>query len=358
MGTVNRFRISWVSSRALPSRIVGGAGDPDLSRQWSYSQAFEAAHGASAWRRPWVGDVSYSHLWESNLGGGYRASTNWDKAWKRVVPLRAGDKPPLSTTVPDVTISCEQYLFPSGVAGMVVADIQGELSNARLLEIAEELGKRSSLSFDGQPAKKMSAVLGAVLDDAETKVFGAADPEALGTRRPETVATVVSTTDAATDAIEQGGETHKLLSGLCQLTSQISSQNVGELSQDLLAAANHHRETVRLNIGPGRAVWSPMQSNDREGVGKLSCFHSNVSFSTLQVDLMLNSARWAASVGWQAIPPPAIDLLRPQLNLFGLLYGKTEVYTTRFVRRQIDESGLVGPISELRFRLGVGQALS
>ena len=49
-----------------------------------------------------------------------------------------------------------------------------------------------------------------------------------------------------------------------------------------------------------------------------------------------------------ATPARAADILRPQLNLLGLMHGKTDVYTTRFVQRQIDDSDLKPVISERR----------
>src|SRR4051812_37522068 len=196
MGEIANLKITWTSSRVLPNRIAGSGGKPDLSRLSSYAHAFERAGDGSPWRAPWTVDQSYSHVWESNLGGAYRNSTNWDKAWKRVVPLAATGPPPLTTVLPDVTLRCEQYLFPSGTAVMVVADIHGPLTDSRVLEIAEEMGQRSSVRVQGRQAMPMTAVVGMLLNDVEAKVFQALDPESVASRRAQTIATVISTVNA------------------------------------------------------------------------------------------------------------------------------------------------------------------
>lgn len=358
MTTVNRARVSWIGSRALPTRINSGEGSPALSRLWTYSEAVQSAGGNGSWSWPWIGDKSFSHLWESNLGGGYRSTRNWDKAWKRVVPLHATNPPEIAASAPEATMQCHEYLFPSGVAAVVVADIQGEFSTLGLLQLVEEVGRRPVLRLGSRPVMPIPALISALLDGVETQVFGSIDAESVPTRRLETVATVVSTTDAPYALPQQGDETHQLLSGLCRFTSKNSPQSVGDLVQQLLPAASNFPDTARFVDGPARAVWSPSQSEDPYASHKLYCYHSNVSFSTLQVDMLLNTVRWASTIGWPSLSQGAKEVLRPQLNLLGLLYGKTDVYTTRFVRRHIEKSGLVEQISGLRVRSGVGQPLT
>ncbi len=52
-------------------------------------------------------------------------------------------------------------------------------------------------------------------------------------------------------------------------------------------------------------------------------------------------------------------MLRPATNILGLQYGKvTDMYASQVVKADVDGSGLVPQISELRTELGVGLPLS
>jgi hypothetical protein len=358
MGTLDGVSISWVRTRVQPERVRLSAGSPALSPPWRYVEVFQAAGEANAWRQPWIGDESFSNYWALGLGDSYRRATA-DKAWKRQVPLRKATPPTLTTTLPGVGLRCDQYIFPTGIGVLVTAEISGTFDAPGLMTVVSQLGSKGVITVAGSAPKPMSAVVGGMLDAVEREVLGHNDQDSVGGLRLETLATVTATTDCPADPLVQADPVHRLLFGLCQLSAAPLAGNIGDLNQALVEEASYYSGTTRVDLGAGRAVWSPGQSSSLDGVHKLQCYHQNLSLVTMQTDVLLHTVKWASHLAGSLLTDDVKAVLRPVVNVLGLLYGKVDdIYTSALVRRQIDRSGLVAAISDFRIRLAVGGPLS
>lgn len=357
-GSIGGGTISWLRTRALPRQIVTADGPYGLGRQAGYFAKFTAADEHMAWRRPWIGDESYSYFWARNLGQNYRMSSA-DKAWKRQVPLREAAPPTLSTTESGVAVRCDRFAYPTGVGVVVTADLAGPLDAADLLELAASLNGNKIMAVAGsaQP-KTMTAMLGDLLDGAERAVLSDTDPNAVGDLKPTTVATVTATTDWPWAPVVQADAVHRLLEGLCRLNVTPLASSVGDLKTASLNEAGSYPGTSRFAVARGRAIWSPNQSCTLDGAHRLGCYHQNQTLATLQAGVLLDTTRWVSGQQVPGLGEDVKGLLRPVVNVLGLLYGKVgDMYASAFIRRQINDSDLVPLIGDLRIALGVGGAL-
>jgi hypothetical protein len=357
MSSIDSATISWMRTRVLPRQVLAGGGTVALSTQAGYLATFAGAGDKAAWRRPWIGDRDYSYFWSRSLGPGYRG-VSADKAWKRQIPLRGAGPETLTAVLPGVTLRHAVFAYPSGVGVAVTADLAGQYDPEGLLALIARLASKPCVNGAGsaQP-KAMAAVLGGLLDGAERAVLGQADPDAMGEPNPVTLTTVTATTDWAATPLSQSDGLHRLLEGLCRLSAAPLTGKVGNLTAQLLEEGRHPG-TTRMATGKGRAVW-PDQSSVYGAAHSLDCYHENQILATLQAGVLLDTVRWASSEQLVGVNPAVDQILRLVVNVLGLLYGKVaDMYASAFIRRQIDESGLVQTIGDLRIDLGVGGALS
>jgi hypothetical protein len=357
MSSIDSTTITWLRTRALPHQVLTGKSTLSLSRQAGYVAAFAGAGAGAAWRRPWIDEKTYSFFWARNLGQYYR-QVSANKAWKRQVPLRDAAPQTLTAVLPGVTLSHAVFAYPSGVGVAVTAELTGSHDPEGLLALVARLAGEPCVNGVGsaQP-KAMAAVLGGLLDDAQWAVLGQADPDAIGESRPVTLATVTETTDWLATPISQADGLHRLLEGLCRLSAAPLTGTVGNLTAGLLDAGGHPG-TTRIAAGKGRAIW-PDQSSVYGAVRRLCCYHENQVLATLQAGVLLDTVRWASLQPVANFNTDVEQILRNVVNVLGLLYGKVaDMYASAFIRRQIDESGLVQAIGDLRIALGVGRPLS
>ena len=359
MTTLDGAVLAWVRTRTQPNLLLTAGGSPTLSRQDSYLSAFTDGSDHAGWRRPWIGDDSYNYYWARNLGQNYRAATA-NRAWKRQVPLRDATPPVLTTSLDSVSLSCDRFIFPCGTGVVITAEVSGPLDAAGLVGLAARLAGAPVIGAPGSAEPSaLAAVIGDVLDGLEEQVLGAADPGAVGEIKPTTIAAVTATSGWPSAPVVQADPVHRLLEGLCRMTAAPLSGSVGDLASALVDAARDHPDTVRLCVGAGRAVWSPDQSATPDGSRKLNCYHQNLVMASLQCQVLLDAVQWAAAQPGGSFSEDVKILLRPVVNVLGLLYGKVDdMYASNFVRRQIDSSGLVPDIGNLRIALGVGGPLS
>jgi hypothetical protein len=354
MSSIDGVTISWVRTRALPRQFAFGAGSPCLGRQPGYFTAFAGAGASARWRKPWIDQETYSLFWARSLGPSYRLASA-DKAWKRQVPLRDSAPVMLAAQAPEVSLQRFVYAFPSGVGVAVTADLAGPQDPAALLALVARLAKDPFVTSgaSAQP-RAIAAVLGGLLDDAERALLGQADPGSVGEPKPVTIATVTAATDWPAAAISQADGAHRLLEGLCRLSAAPLTGTVGELTAELFDEGSHPG-TTRMAVGQGRAIWSPQQWSDSGGAHRLGCYHENQIQATLLASVLLDTVRWASSQQVADLGSEVQQLLRLVVNVLGLLYGKvSDMYASAFVRRQIDESGLVPTIGAQRITLGLG----
>jgi hypothetical protein len=229
-----------------------------------------------------------------------------------------------------------------------------------LLTIVAALASSKVVNVAGsaQP-KAMAAVLGDLLDGAERASLESGDPNAVETNRPMTIATVSATTDWPDGPVAQADGTHRLLEGLCRLSAAPLTGTISRLEDGLIAEAGSHPGTARYALGRATASSSPYQSSTPDGAHRLGCYQLNQTLAALQAGVLLDTARWAATLPVAGLSQSVKDSIAPVVNVLGLLYGKVpDMYASAFVRRQIADSGLVPAIGNLRVALGVGGPLT
>jgi hypothetical protein len=357
MSTLDAAVFTWIRTRTQPKRLISAEGSPALSRQQEFAAAFAGAGQSAAWQRPWIGDDSYNYYWARNLGQNYRAVPA-DRAWKRQVPLRDAAPPHLTTSLPGVSLSSDRFLFPCGTGVVVQAEVSGPLDAAGLLGLAEGLADENVVIAPGssQP-RALASVLGGLLDNIEQQTLGAIDPGVIGEFRPNTIATVTASSGWTGAPISQGSPVHRLLEGLCLMSTAPLSGAVTDLAAAMVTGAHSHPDTVRFSVGGGRAVWLPEFTTPHDSK-RLLCYHRNLSMATLQTSVLLDAVRLANAQPRESFSEDVKAMLRPVVTALGLLYGKVaDMYASAMIRNQIDKSDLVSEIGQLRVRLGVGMPL-
>jgi hypothetical protein len=315
---------------------------------------FDAGDETAPWQRPWIIEEDYNYYWARNLGQNYRDATA-DRAWKRQVPLREAARPPLTTSLPGVALKSDRFLFPCGSGVAVEAEVTGKLDAKGLLGLAERLATDTViLTPASAKPRALAAVLSSLLDGLDKQTLGAVPPDLAGELTPLTVATVTARSDWPNGPIKQGSPLHRLLEGLCAMSTAPLNGAVTPLATTLVAGARSNPGTVRLRVGRGRAVWLQNQTDNPHDQKKLTCYHHNLSMATIQTSVMLDAVRWASGQPSGSLSEDVKTLLRPVVTVLSLLYGKVDdMYASRLVRSQIEESGLVPQIGQLRINLGV-----
>jgi hypothetical protein len=103
---------------------------------------------------------------------------------------------------------------------------------------------------------------------------------------------------------------------------------------------------------------SPRSAMGDKETKDLVCYHQNQVLAALQAGVLLAAVLFKSNPPVLGQTPQEQELLRVVVRLLGFLYGKTSlVYSSEFVRRQIDESGLVPTINWLRQHLGFDSPL-
>jgi len=355
VGTIDDLSVSWISTRSQPGIVLDGRGSPALGRQASYLAAFDADQPANL-QHPWEDEEEFSYYWAYSLGIAYRSVTA-NKAWKRQVPLRDAPSPALTTSLPGVVLSCDGLLFPCGTGLVVRAEVSGPHDAAGLLGVVEQLGRDAVVTTEGDStARSMNAVIAGLLNALEVRQLGAVDPGAVAEMHPSTLATVTAATGWPGDPLVQADPVHRLLEGLCRASSDPLAGAVGNLAGARVDAAHDYPDTTRVSVGRGSAVWPT-----RPAAARLECYHHNLETAIVHAGVLLDAVRLASGQPAESLSEEVKALLRPVVNMLGLMYGGAKVkdmYRSNLIRRQIDASGLVPAISKLRKRLDVGGALS
>jgi hypothetical protein len=356
MSTIDAAMVTWTQTRAQPRRLFSAEGSPAVSRQLGYMTAFGTAMGDAAWHSPWLDDDSYNYYWARNLGPNYRAATA-DRAWKRQVPLREAAPLTLTTSLPGVTLKSDGFLFPCGTGVTVQAEIGGPLNAAGLLGLVEKLASDKVIITAGstQP-RALAAVLSTLLEGIEQQVLGAIDSAATGGITPTAIAAVTASSGWPAAPIGQGDPVHRLLEGLCLTSAAPLTGTVSDLGTAMVAGAHRRPGTIRYSVGGNCAIWLPEFTTQHDSK-RIICYHRNLTIATMQTSVLLDAVRLAAQPGG-TFGEDVKATMRPVVNVLGLLYGKvSDMYASAVVRNQINDSGLVAEIGQLRVRLGVGSPL-
>ncbi|SDC01743.1 hypothetical protein GA0111570_11442 [Raineyella antarctica] len=340
MGTIESIVVSWSLARAQPSRFTRGAGSPDLSNEASYRSAWtDASAGGGDWRPPWASDRAYSNFWKWEVGGSYE-SVSPHGAWQHQVPLRREPTIVLESTVAGAELGCAQFLYPTGTGVMVTAVITGDHTAPLLLASLAEL--TANVRVQGG-ARSMNGVLDMLLDDAEVNCLGQPDPSGSEEKRARTVAVVTKAKDWDSPTPQAGDEVHRLLASLCLMSAAPLTGTLAPLESMVVGPpTTRFADTVRVALGSGQAIWSLYQPAE-----KLACYEHNLALASMQTSVLLETVRWLSdSAPLEALRAESVRLA---LQTLGRKYGAADsVYSSDFVRRQIDDSHLVDQINRLR----------
>lgn len=335
MTTITRFHLSWLRTEALPELVSGTAGVPSIGALTNYAKVFEAAPTEGAdWVKPWGTYKIRHHYWSELLGSAY-ARTDAYSAWLKQVPLRreAGFTP--TTTVDGVTVTCERYLYPSGIGMAINATSDGEMMLADAAELHRRLCQDDVFVGSDGVHRGIASNLSFEVRTFEELVLGlpSAAPVGDSTR---TVTTIAGSTggisiDDATSVLKQ----------LCYPGQQPGQTTV------FAGRSGNFTETIRVAGRDSQVSWSPQRSTTSKGREGLTCYHHNVVLSTLHTEQMLNLVALAGD-GFANAPDRHRQLYARAGSVLGWIYGGESAYSTRFSPEIIESSGLVARVNQIR----------
>ena len=350
MTTISRFHVSVLQASALPE-IVAGEGIPALGSLSDYISAFAGAPTESAtWLKPWGTHTTGHKYWTNLLGGQYAKAPDKDEkeriaekaltAWKKQVPLRRieGFAPSVLEELSAVTVTCDRFLYPSGVGAAITATFEG----TELLDKAEDLHRRLSqdavfIASDGK-ARKIDNILLFELNKLEQEVLKT--PSSAAVRSPTWMETTIA--GAEERATSEGAV--DMLTRLCY-----PGQAPG-WAKAFDAKKGKFSETIRVAGEQAMASWAPKFSTTNQGRDGLTCYHHNVVLSTLQTLQLLTLVRLAGG-NYRNAPARAQELYARAVAVLGWIYGGRQAYSTCFSPTVIDDSGLVPQVNSIRNRL-------
>lgn len=358
--TIDAASITWICTRALPDRLASTSPGTDVATLSNYLFNFPNSNEQSGWQWPWLRDLSFSRFWSRNLGANYQRGVEPLRAWRRQVPLREASPPVLSTSQAGVKVTAERYVFPSGIGVTIRLDVTGPLDEGGLLDSLTGAGSAILVAGAPNPAATLPQVIDRLLDDAGSRV-GFPDSGYFVQNTPIVVATITGTKgwSQAPIPIESAGPAHRFLDALSRGSRGPLTGQVGDLAASLLDSSGSFPNTVLFMLDKRLCIWSPAQSEDSSQRHKLLCYHENQSLAALHAGISLDAVQWADEVGPGSMSADLRETLKPIATALGLQYGKVrDVYASRFVRRLIDDSGLMAAIGGLRTNLGVGGPLA
>jgi hypothetical protein len=337
LASITRFHVSWLLTSALPQIVVGGLGTPRLGSQQDYGVSATAAPTfGSAWLKPWGTYTVRHQYWSTLLGAGYATADPYS-AWVKQVPLMKAPGFTPTSDLPDVTVTCDRYLYPSGVGVAVTATFEGEVSIPEATELQRKLVQDPVFKASNLAMRTIGAILADELDLLAEDVLGTPSQGAVQSDR----LTLVTTIAGAKGEVSAADAT-ALLNQMCY-----PGQPPGGTPQVLPARTGNFKETIRVAGENSQASWSPKRSTTPRGTDGLTCYHHNLVLCSLHVTQALNLARFAGDRPFNA-PDRAQQLYKLAVSLLGWAYGSSLFYSTAFTRAAVDESGLLDQVNAVR----------
>lgn len=396
--TIEHLRVSWIRALSLPS-VVGATvrPGPSIGSSTGYSDAYTAAAGpAAVWRRPWEADGSFSKLWKRNLQlASYRAA-DAGRAWRRLVPLWSAAPTSVRWRGGGTgAVAVDRYLLPGAVALVVTVDLAGSFTPAEALAAVAAAHDDAAYGLGGQ-SLSLPRLFERLFDDVTRGILGAADPGSTGDADPLSIVTVLAasgspgtagppgadeaagpnavgtpeaepptagpdvagssnagsvgadeTALAAEAAVAQDNAMHRLLHGLAAVDADALGTRAGERLQKASLTQSERADGGTLYaFHRGRAVWSPAKMFSAKDRPKLACYHHNLVVSSAIAEALLAFVGDAAA---RSRGQAGYDIGKLAANVLGLLYGPAkDMWSSTSIRRQIDDSGAVPTIDELR----------
>lgn len=332
---------------------------------------------------------NYSHhFWQYYLENVDPRGLSGEKAWQYLVPLRVqfpiGLGAPWPNAVPKCKVFLDGLVYPHGIAVVVmvrllfkrlsgsVTDPQNggtgtgvgvPLLMERALDIRANGHFEVTIAGERQDLK-LDSLAGAVLDHLRRETLGTAEPQGNRLNEPLTVATVVRGTGGdPTMPITENSDLHKVLEGLCSWRADWKThplQTTPKKSTLLLAGPPDGH--VVYHLARGRAVWMPglFSTDSGRDEHRLSCYHRNLTWVTLQTEMLAQASSIYADY-LERDPPPDVapptdlqSLARFAAIRLGCLFstekskGRKQTYNSASPRAYLNENGYEETIKQVR----------
>jgi hypothetical protein len=368
---LDAIRISLVSTETLPGVLAASpprTNLPVLSQHDSYVQAFaEAASGAGPFKLPWPtgADARGVHwFWHYYLKRQSPDAVQPETAWRRLVPLRSETRRLTSTQAQrGARAILECFCYPHGSAVVATMTIDGplQLEDAvdRLIAAATALTYSQTVDGTTLQPQKLGTVIMRCLERMAVARQGAGQPntDPFGGDPFSVTAVVRGQGVDPTVALQVDSLIHRALEAFCSLRPT--------WRQDLLPPIDTARVPTKFGSAGttlyaqprARVLWFPELFTYRADppIHKIGCFNRNLTFAAMQTQSLLGLARWAAAsvAQGESLAYETGTIARNCATLLGMIYGKVDdMYRSRSLRRQIDDSGLVPTINQLRAHYG------
>lgn len=299
------------------------------------------------------------------------------KAWHFVVPLRyvlpVRIENPFGENGPRCRVLVDGLVYPHGLAAVITLQIwfgrkENDSPNAerglaldgmmrRALEARSGLLYSVSLPDGARKQMKLDALGAEVLDQLRKVALGENVPQGARPTTSISVASIINATGwQGGTRIDEEPTLHRALEGLCTWKENWASVNMlRTLEEANLLLDNPSDGDAVYHSATGRAVWMPAYFQPGGKPHTLSCYHRNLTWVTLQTEMLAQLASMAAIYleRGEAIPSPLEDLAKSAVTRLGLLYAskksrKTITYNSASPRLYLEDNGYVEDVNRIR----------
>jgi hypothetical protein len=374
--TISTLRISFIMTETILDLHRGKAGPMPLASYVSepgYIDIVDAVQrGDAAPLRlcmPWP-YTGGQHFWNAYLYDQEPADAGGKLCFEKLVPLRLPQlAEKIEANIPDlvppenVRMEIKGYYYPYGTGLVVTATLSGAFDIKRAGSLAFELrfGKVHRMTWPGEAVTEplmLEQLLVSALNRLRTVGFG--DGIAGVRSQIFSLATVLRGSEVdPNQPLVPDSPTHRLLNGLAGWvkdwaglrppalvdgTTQLRRQRATAWPSNVLCAAKR-----------GRAVWFPGHFLPASPGRRLSCYHHNLCFGSLQAEslLMLTAEVSDVFAGAPAVPASIQRLGRISAGLLARLSGGKKSYRSDSLRAQIAQSDQLADVNALRQRFGM-----
>lgn len=361
---VDEVRIALVSVEVLPALLQGRKPQGSdgigffLGTPRGYSRAFDDARERTGDLSPPWHTTDHSNFWSYYFGGRDYSDVSADQAMQLVTPLRyAIHAQPTAVSLSNLNVRLEAYCYPHAV-GVVVGMRLAE--RLRLSAVVRHLADvRVVINAQSIPLR---AVSGLVLRELRRHLTGAQTPgEPVSPDALRVVAIIKGDGFPKPFRIEEEGQLHRALEGICTGRMRVPSTELHSLQKKLVPAGRGADDRILYRSGRHLAICFPDKLQIKGRSRTVGCFHRNQVALALQVQSLQGFVRWAAHVLRSGREPHAavVPLVRAAADAMTDLYiADGETYKSRAAATLIDASGGTSDLDLVRRQYGNTEKLS
>jgi hypothetical protein len=193
----------------------------------------------------------------------------------------------------------------------------------------------------GTPTRQLRA------DDVAANALAKLCQRATGTALPAgmlappafSIATVIQMDGITAAPIQEADPIHRYIEALAHPLPAWRRVTLPALAGSTLRTKSAPPGHVLYARDHARVVWQPSYASaDSERPNRLSCYHRNLTFATMQTEVLASAtaAAIAATRAGAVLDPAQEDCVRASADLLGRLYAGQQSYRTSSVHEQID----------------------